>query len=195
MNFYLRDYFKLTKSGIVFFALLSAGAGYALSLYNRGAGDFDNSLLVSFPLVWLLVGLYLVVSGSFALNQAYEWRMDGLMKRTKMRPVPYGKLTVFQAFSLGIILMVLGLFILLALKPLTAGLALLAVLLYNVFLYCFLEKKMDFCGCSGRASGGFAGNDWLFRPFFPYFFNRMYLPFFYSFFMADASFLVIGFTL
>ena len=148
----MQDYFKLTKSGIVFFALMSAGAGYMLALYTAPASDH---LFVSLnrPLFWLLVGLYLVVSGSFALNQSYEWRMDCLMNRTKNRPVPCGKLTAFQAFALGITQVISGLFVLLALKPLTAGLALLAVLLYNLFYTVFWKKKWVFAAVPGALPG------------------------------------------
>ncbi len=148
----IKDYFKLTKSGIVFFALLSAGAGYALAIITHPFPlDFVSSL--DFPFFWLMAGLYLVVSGSFALNQAYEWRLDSLMKRTKNRPVPSGKLTALQAFSLGIVEVILGLFLLLALKPLTAGLALLAVLLYNLCYTIFWKKNWVFSAVPGALPG------------------------------------------
>ena len=152
MNFSLRDYFKLTKSGIVFFTLVSAGAGYALALHTS-AGFRTSSFSVELPFFWLVLGLYLVSSGSFALNQAYEWRLDCLMKRTKKRPVPNGKITALQAFSIGIIQIILGLFVLLALKPLTAGLALLAVLLYNFFYTVFWKKKWIFAAVPGALPG------------------------------------------
>lgn len=151
-GFSLQDYFKLTKSGIVFFALISAGAGYALALHTRA--ESDNSFFSTWvPFFYLMIGLYLVVSGSFVLNQAYEWRLDRIMKRTKQRPVPCGKLTALQAFSLGVIQVLSGLFVLLALKPLTAGLALLAVLLYNFFYTVFWKKKWVFAAVPGALPG------------------------------------------
>ena len=149
--FSLKDYFKLTKSGIVFFALVSAGAGYTLALHL--STEYMFSVSVPWPFLWLLAGLYLVVSGSFALNQAYEWRLDRIMKRTQNRPVPRGKITALQAFALGITQMVLGLLILLALKPLTASLALLAVLLYNFFYTIFWKKKWTFAAIPGALPG------------------------------------------
>lgn len=148
----VKDYFKLTKSGIVFFALVSASAGYTLASWT----SVETHALFSsirFPFFWLIGGLYLVVSGSFALNQAYEWRLDSLMNRTKKRPVPCGRLTAFQAFSLGMVEIISGLFILLALKPLTAGLALLAVLLYNFFYTIFWKKKWVFAAVPGALPG------------------------------------------
>ncbi|MDE0118679.1 MAG: protoheme IX farnesyltransferase [Bdellovibrionales bacterium] len=149
MYFSLRDYLKLTKSGIVFFALVSAGAGYTLALHLSAEYMFS----VPWPFLWLLAGLYLVVSGSFALNQSYEWRLDRTMKRTQTRPVPCGKITALQAFALGISQVILGLLILLALKPLTAGLALLAVLLYNLFYTVFWKKKWVFAPVPGALPG------------------------------------------
>ena len=152
-SFSFRDYFRLTKSGIVLFSLISAGAGYALALRVDVGVSTTAFLSVWTSFLWLVVGLYMVVSGSFALNQAYEWRLDCIMERTKKRPVPCGKLTVLQAVSVGIVQVFLGLFILLALKPLTAGLALLAVLLYNIFYTVFWKKKWVFAAVPGALPG------------------------------------------
>ena len=146
----IKSYLKLTKAGITFFALLSAGAGYFLALQTTSHIDVAS---LPFPFWWLMAGLYLVVSGSFALNQAYEWTSDSLMKRTQKRPVPAGQMTAFQALAFGLFLVVLGLFILMALKPLTAGLALLAVLLYNVFYTMSWKKKWAFAAVPGALPG------------------------------------------
>ena len=147
---FIKSYLKLTKAGITLFALLSAGAGYLL------AGHTAHNLSVSsvpFPFWWLMAGLYLVVSGSFVLNQAYEWQADSLMKRTQKRPLPTGKITVFQAWAFGLFLIIPGFFILLALKPLTAGLALLAVFLYNVCYTMSWKKKWAFSAVPGALPG------------------------------------------
>ena len=155
----LKSYLKLSKAGIVFFALLSAGAGFGLAYLIKQsnpevgltASSYDSSL--PFPFLWLMMGLYLATSGGFVLNQASEWKLDSLMNRTKTRPVPAGKLTALQAFSLGIMQIIVGLFILLALKPLTAGLTLLAVLLYNIFYTKLWKKKWVFSAVPGALPG------------------------------------------
>ena len=87
----MKIYKNLTKFGIVVFAMAGALAGYAMSF--RAFQDF----------VWtqpalLLVGLYILCSGSFAINQAQEWRLDCLMDRTKNRPIPSGRMSVNVAF-------------------------------------------------------------------------------------------------
>ena len=149
LGFSFKDYLKLTKFGIVFFALLSAGAGYGLAVLVEPVKQAHH--LSHFYL--LLAGLYLVASGSFALNQAYEWRIDSLMKRTSKRPVPAGKITAFQAFALGLVEVLAGLFLLLAIKPITAGLALLTVLLYNFFYTICWKKKWTFAALPGALPG------------------------------------------
>ena len=129
----LRAYSKLTKAGIVFFALLTASLGYFLSLQH--ISDYSPSLFFFF-----LTGLYLVAAGSFILNQAQEWKIDSKMKRTKERPIPKGQISPFQSYTLALGFIASGSLLLFILQPVTAALALLTVLLYNVF-YTLLWKK------------------------------------------------------
>ena len=145
-----RDYCQLTKMGITTFALISAAAGYVLAIHT--SSNLSTTTL-DYVLLWLLCGLYFVVSGSFILNQSYEWQLDGLMKRTKNRPIPIGKMTALQAFALGIVHIIFGLFVLLAIHPLTAGLALLAVVLYNIFYTILWKKKWAFAAVPGALPG------------------------------------------
>ncbi len=144
------DYLRLTKWRISLFALISAWAGYSLALKLETAPVFFS---VSFPLLYLMVGLYFVMSGSFAINQVYEWRLDSLMNRTKNRPIPSGRMTTLQAFSLGIVQTIFGLLILLALNPLSALLALLAFLLYNICYTIFWKKTLSFAAVLGALPG------------------------------------------
>ena len=144
-----KDYCQLIKAGITVFALISAGAGYALASMIQTTPASS----LNFPLVWLTLGLYLVVSGSFILNQVYEYRLDRQMNRTLKRPLPGGRITWLQALSLGVIHIVPGLFILLALNPVTAGLALLAVLFYNVFYTILWKTKWIFAAIPGALPG------------------------------------------
>ena len=130
-----KAYGKLTKAGIVCFVLLTAGAGYLLSLDSFQ--EFSSSSFLFF-----LTGLYLISSGSFILNQVQERELDGKMDRTKTRPLPLKVIAPFQAYTLAFGFLVFGLFLLLLLKPLTAGLALLTVLLYNGFYTLLWKVKM-----------------------------------------------------
>ena len=142
----LTAYMKLTKAGIVCFALLTAGTGYLLSV--------DSFKQISSTVFLLfLTGLYLVCSGSFILNQIQEKELDGKMERTKGRPLPTGMINPFQASILSFGFLFLGFSLLLLLKPLTAGLAFLTVLLYNGFYTLIWKRKMNHGAVFGALPG------------------------------------------
>ena len=128
-----KDYYQLSKMGIVCFALLTAGFAYLLSLNSFSQFSFESFIV-------FIVGLYFVCSGGFILNQAQEWPLDQKMKRTQKRPIPLKKISPLQAFILAFIFLSFGLGILFLLKPLTAGIALFTVILYNG-CYTLLWKK------------------------------------------------------
>jgi hypothetical protein len=62
----LRAYMQLTKTGIILFSVVSALAGYAVSFQIGQEFDALHPIL-------LVIGLYFVAGGGFALNQAQEW--------------------------------------------------------------------------------------------------------------------------
>ncbi len=144
----IKAYFKLTKMGITVFALISAAAGFILALLHSPSATFHMGVFL-----WFLIGLYFVIGGSFILNQSYEEKTDALMKRTQHRPVPSGQITKTQAFALGVVHIVPGVFILLALHPLTAGLSLLALILYNICYTMYWKKKWIFAAVPGALPG------------------------------------------
>ena len=141
-----KDYCQLSKIGIVIFAILTACSAYILSL------DYFSQFSVEIFTVFLL-GFYFVSSGSFILNQAQEWPLDQKMKRTQNRPIPLGKISPFQAYILSFIFLLFGLGILFLLKPLTAGLAFLTVLLYNGFYTIFWKKYLRYGAVLGALPG------------------------------------------
>ena len=145
----LKAYSSLTKTGIIVFALLSALAGYAVSLdVTIWRSNFD----VMEP-VLLLIGLYCVAAGSFAINQAQEWRIDARMRRTERRPIPKGKIAPWQAYALGAILCIAGLGLLAILGPYPAGLALLTVVFYNGIYTLWTKRKHAFGAVPGAIPG------------------------------------------
>jgi protoheme IX farnesyltransferase len=101
----------------------------------------------------LVIGLYLVAAGSFAINQAQEWRIDARMPRTSHRPIPRGIISPWQAYSLGAIFCTAGLIFLLAVGTLPAFLALLTVVLYNVVYTLWWKRHMAFGAVPGAIPG------------------------------------------
>ena len=126
--------------------LLTAGTGYLLSLDSFT--QFSSSAFILF-----LTGLYLVSSGSFILNQIQERELDSKMKRTCSRPLPMKLISLFQASILCFGFISFGLLGLFILKPLTAGLALLTVLLYNGFYTLIWKRKMNHGAVLGAVPG------------------------------------------
>lgn len=92
-------YLELTKPGITVFVAVTAAAGY---------------LMASLPAVRLaelfhvIAGTTLATAGSLALNQYIERQPDGLMLRTRGRPVPSGRLPASHARVFGWLLAVGG---------------------------------------------------------------------------------------
>ena len=142
----LKDYYKLSKTGIVVFALLTASFAYVLALPDFSYFSFDN-------LVFFCFAFYFVCSGSFILNQAQEWRWDQKMNRTKNRPLPRGAISSWQAYVLAFLFLGFGLGLLFLLKVLTAVLAFLTVVLYNGFYTLWWKRHLKYGAVLGAVPG------------------------------------------
>jgi protoheme IX farnesyltransferase len=96
---HLADFIALTKPRLNFLVLLTTLAG----LYLAAPEGVSLRLLVH-----TLVGSALVAGGAAALNQVLEHRTDALMRRTSRRPVPAGRLGVWESTGFGVFLSVVG---------------------------------------------------------------------------------------
>ena len=96
----MNPFLELTKPRITWLILMSTGIGYFFGL--RGGLDI-------WSLLHTLIGTGLIASGTAALNQWYEFDADARMNRTKLRPIPSGKVTRPQAFWFAMVLSVVGL--------------------------------------------------------------------------------------
>lgn len=142
----LRGYLKLTKTGIILFSIVSALAGYAVSY------RFGQSLDPLHPIL-LVIGLYLVAGGGFALNQAQEWKIDARMDRTSKRPIPSGLFSPLQGYAIGIFMALTGLLVLAMLGPWPALLALFTLVLYNGIYTLVWKKYWAFGAVPGAIPG------------------------------------------
>ncbi len=171
----MRAFLKLTKPGITLFVMISGLAGYAVSL------PFWHVIEWTTPL-FLLLGLYFVSAGSFALNQAQEWRLDEKMPRTSKRPLPKGELAIWHAYVIAFACLLAGLGLLALMNSLTCLLALITVILYNGFYTLFWKKRWAFAAVPGAIPGampvliGYSLNDpRIWRPDSLYLFLIMFL--------------------
>ena len=139
----LADFVALTKPRIVGFIVLTAVAGLWLA---PGAPPLV-------PLLHLVVGTALVAAGTCALNQVVERDVDGLMRRTRGRPLPAGRVSVPVATAYAWLLSLSGIsWLLVFTNALTAGLAAVTLLSY-VFLYTPLKRRTSLATLVGAVPG------------------------------------------
>ena len=96
----LADYVALTKPGVVVMVLITTLVGYHLG----ADGALDPLRILD-----TLVGTALAAGGTLALNQYLERDLDGLMARTRLRPLPGGRLKPVEALAFGGGILLLGL--------------------------------------------------------------------------------------
>ena len=150
-------YADLTKFGIVIFVLLSGLAGYAISYPVEST--FSSQHFISF-----LIGLYFISSGSLALNQAQEYKLDRLMPRTEKRPVAAGKIKPAAAFLFSFFYIYTGVHFLYQTSMVAGHLGVATVVLYNFIYTIYWKRKWVFAAIPGAIPGalpvsiGFAAN-------------------------------------
>lgn len=138
------DYFSLTKPRLNFLVIVTAAVGY----YLGAGGRVDVSKWVE-----AVVGTALVAGGAAGFNQVHERETDGLMRRTRSRPVAAHRLTVSEAMIFSAALSTAGL-TLLAMRTnlLAALLALLTLVSYNV-IYTPMKRRSQFATLVGAIPG------------------------------------------
>ncbi len=140
----LADYLALTKPRVTTLVLVTTAVGFYL---GSGTG-FDLVLLLK-----TLIGTALVAAGTSALNMYVERHEDGLMLRTRQRPLPAGRIEPRHALTFAVVLAVAGILLLMIMvNRLTAGLAALTLLSY-VFLYTPLKKTSSLSTLVGAIPG------------------------------------------
>jgi protoheme IX farnesyltransferase len=140
----LSDYAALAKPRLNALVVASAGVGY----YLGAAGRIDPATLAH-----TLLGTALVAAGASALNQVFERRTDGLMRRTCLRPLPGQRLTLPEAMGFGCISSTLGATQLaLGANPLAALVAVLTLVFYAL-VYTPLKRRTPMATIVGAIPG------------------------------------------
>jgi protoheme IX farnesyltransferase len=104
-------------------------------------------------LLHTLIGTALVASGASAFNQLLEIDADGLMRRTRARPLPSGRIEPKRAKAFAFVLSVTGLAQLaFMVNLLAAGVALVTLLTYTV-LYTPLKRRTSLSTVVGGVPG------------------------------------------
>ncbi len=108
---------------------------------------------VNVNFIFMVTGVFLLASGACALNQYQERETDALMERTKLRPLPSGKIRPQEALLLSVMLILSGLLLLLTAVSFTASvLGVSAVVWYNG-VYTNLKRISAFALVPGAILG------------------------------------------
>ena len=127
----LLDFAELFKARLTLLVLLTTAAGFYLG------AESPISYAALFHVVF---GTAAAAAGAAALNQWWERKLDALMRRTRTRPVPAGRMRPAEALTLGVALSVLGVSYLAATgNALSATLAALTIVIY-IFGYTPLKR-------------------------------------------------------
>ncbi len=139
------DFLELTKPRIVALVVLTVAAGFVLATPTVVVGGF--------LLFHTLLGTTLVAAGTNALNQVAERDVDALMRRTRDRPLPAGRLGLSEASLFAWSLGAGGIIYLTILVNGLAGALAAATLVSYVFLYTPLKRRTSLATLVGAVPG------------------------------------------
>src|SRR4029077_21069913 len=120
------DLAELVKARLTLLVLLTTAVGFYLG---------SESPIAYAALFHVVFGTAAAAAGAAALNQWWERGDDALMRRTRTRPIPTGRMAPLQALVLGIVLSVLGVaYLAIICNALSAALTAITVAIY-IFAY------------------------------------------------------------
>src|SRR5947209_8920311 len=124
----LGDYLQLFKVRVTALIVVTAWAGFYMGAAKSGVASLTWTLLNA------LVGIGVTCAGSAALNEVVECKIDALMRRTRNRPLPAGRMSMATGMTAGILATVLGpVYLALTTNVLTGVLAFTTAAVYLAF--------------------------------------------------------------
>jgi heme o synthase len=147
----LRDYAELMKLRVTSLIVMTAWCGYFFGAQKSGVTS------LSWGLLHALIGIGLVSSGTAALNEVMEHKVDGHMRRTAQRPLPAGRMTLRHATLAGLVATIGGsIYLAIATNPLTGLLTFLTSVVY-LAAYTPLKQISPICTFVGAFPGAMPG--------------------------------------
>lgn len=140
-----RDYYTLTKPGVVQLLVFTAVVGMFLA--TPGMVPWDVLVLGS-------LGIGLAAAAGAAVNHILDHRLDAAMARTRDRPLPTGRISERDALAFALALGLLGLGILAVfINALTAALTFVSLIGYAVIYTVYLKRATPQNIVIGGAAG------------------------------------------
>ena len=140
-----RDLVTLTKPRIISLLLVTTAA----PMYVAGSPDFSLVLGV-------LIGGYLMAGGANAVNMYLDRDIDDRMARTRLRPLPSGRMSPRAVLAFGVMLATAATFLLAQVANVVASTLALAGFYFYVFVYTrWLKRATPSNIVIGGAAGAF----------------------------------------
>jgi len=147
----MRDYAELMKLRVTTLIVMTAWCGYYFGAQKAGVSS------LSWGLFHALLGIALVSSGTAALNEVMEYKVDANMRRTAQRPLPAGRMSLLHATTAGLLAAVGGsLYLAYFTNPLTGLLTFLTSVVY-LAAYTPLKRISPICTFVGAFPGAMPG--------------------------------------
>ncbi len=151
MKQFFADFSKLIKLRLTFLVVFSASVTFLMgSRMQVSRGDIPGIAWGNWLI--LIIGGFLVTSAANCFNEIIEKDLDKLMTRTKDRPIPAGTMTTGQALVMGLIMGILGTWLLGKLNLETGLLSVFSILLY-AFAYTPMKRKSPIAVFIGAIPG------------------------------------------
>ena len=138
------DFVALAKPRLNLLVVGSSLVGYVMA-----GGEISDAARV----VYTVAGTALVAGGASAFNQVIERKPDSLMQRTRLRPLPDGRLQARESLVFATLMSLAGLAILGGGVNVLSALVALATLLTYTVVYTPLKRKSSFATVIGAIPG------------------------------------------
>ena len=147
-NRVVADLAELVKARLTLLVLLTTAVGFYLG---------SESPINYVALFHVFFGTAAAAAGAAALNQWWERRADALMRRTRARPIPAGRMRPLQAFILGIALSFFGVGYLAVVCPAPGGTLSAALAAITIAIYILAYTPLKRASNANTAVGAIPG--------------------------------------
>lgn len=144
----VRDYFTLLKPKVMSLVVFSGFAG----MWVAPGFETMHPVIAATAMLCIAIG----AGAAGAINMWYDRDIDAIMKRTKNRPIPLGRVPADEALSFGVVLSVLSIMTMGVTVNWTAAALLGTANLFYVFVYTmWLKRRTPQNIVIGGAAGAF----------------------------------------
>ena len=145
MSLTISEFFKLTKPGVLYLLMITAGASMILA---------TNFNLDIFKALTGFLGIAFIAGSSAAINQILDFKYDSVMERTVKRPIVTGKISVTSATVFASFLFLAGSALILYFNNFLTWALTFGTWIFYAFFY---TKVLKFSGSQNIVIGGLAG--------------------------------------